>query len=64
LDENLLNRVISVKKLKIRGKNWNLLFFSIISPSEAALTSAYQVSTTIVLARAWKEDGTFPARFC
>jgi hypothetical protein len=27
LDENLLNGVISVKKLKIGGKNWNLLFF-------------------------------------
>jgi hypothetical protein len=26
LDENLLNGVISVKKLKIGGKNWNLLF--------------------------------------
>jgi hypothetical protein len=25
LDENLLNGVISVKKLKIWGKNWNLL---------------------------------------
>jgi hypothetical protein len=27
LDENLLNGVISVKKLKIGGKNWNLLIF-------------------------------------
>jgi hypothetical protein len=25
LDENLLNGVISVKKLKLGGKNWNLL---------------------------------------
>jgi hypothetical protein len=25
LDENLLNGVISVKKLKIGSKNWNLL---------------------------------------
>jgi hypothetical protein len=25
LDENLLNRVISVKNVKLGGKNWNLL---------------------------------------
>jgi hypothetical protein len=31
LDENLLNRVISVKKLKIGGKNWNLLKIKIKS---------------------------------
>jgi hypothetical protein len=25
LDENLLNRVISIKNVKLGGKNWNLL---------------------------------------
>jgi hypothetical protein len=27
LDKNLLNRVISIKNLKIGDKNWNLLLF-------------------------------------
>jgi hypothetical protein len=25
-DEKILNGVVSVKKIKLRGKNWNLLF--------------------------------------
>jgi hypothetical protein len=34
LDENLLNEVITVKKIKLERKNWNLLFILRSCPAQ------------------------------